>query len=631
MNLKLLFIFLTSAFVTVSCGVGGSSAPATGDSSTSLTTPYDAGAGYGAGEDSCDGITSSGNPYPCCTNTKPQYGNGNCTWYAAYRAATAWGDGFYDLGSLGNAKNWWTSIQNKQNSSADRTAFVHQLGRSLNTDGSNLPVIGSVAIRTIGSFGHVAWVVGVDTSVTPATVTVMEQNCIHDGDKLLSPSFPEAMSNSLRSKTYSASHFQHYITYGVQATGNPPSLNLENSSGASILEATDYQLTFKANDQDGDLQKIEVNWNDGSTVSSKAATDNQVLNFVKTFTTTGAYSWSATAYDRTGKRSPMRTGQFTVKPVVTGTAPTLSMQSNSGAFIAQGEKYTVNFNAADVDGNLSSVIFIWGDGTNPVTQTANNTGQYYFEKYFNTPQSTAWSAYSQDAQGLRSPTIRGSFEVRAPALCLGQNGASFTVGQVESFACPSGQSGSKNRTCQAGGVWSVISDSCTAIPSTCQGYLGGTYSAGQEERLSCPTGQTGYQSHICQNNGWSSTINYCQTPSPSISNAAKTGSLSKRFACSSGATSCVQAGITLTGLNLSNFDYVTVSWNGRVSGSQNIYASSGQVVSKTATSIELWPTVFDASDPVGTCYTWTFKVVKGSASTSTLSLSTGQVCRPSGV
>lgn len=174
------------------------------------------GPGYGAAASSCDGLDSVGNPYPCCTNTKPEYGNGNCTWYAAYRAYTAWGQQFYDLGSLGHARSWWSGIQSIQTRTTNANAFVHRLQLSLNREGAPLPVVGSIAVRTVGTYGHVAWVTAFDLNAN--TVTVKEQNCMHDQDRVL---VSGSLSNSTRSFTYPISNFQHYIRLDAPPV-NPP-------------------------------------------------------------------------------------------------------------------------------------------------------------------------------------------------------------------------------------------------------------------------------------------------------------------------------------------------------------------------------------------------------------------------
>jgi hypothetical protein len=117
-----------------------------------------------------------------------------------------------------------------------------------------------------------------------------------------------------------------------------------------------------------------------------------------------------------------------------------------------------------------------------------------------------------------------------------------------------------------------------------------------------------------------------------LTDAAKTGNLVRNWKCASGSTNCIQAGITLTGVNLSGFESIKVSWSGvRGNDAYTFKAGSSQITSTSDTRIVLWPTVFDGTDPVSTCYTWTFSVTRAGVTTSTVGLSTGSICKPAGV
>jgi surface antigen len=87
------------------------------------------------------------NPYPCCSN------GGNCTWWAWDRACCGWAKG---LPGWGNANQWAGN------------AKAHPSYKVL-----TYPVVGSIANRVAGTYGHVAWV----TAVSGSNVTVTEQNC----------------------------------------------------------------------------------------------------------------------------------------------------------------------------------------------------------------------------------------------------------------------------------------------------------------------------------------------------------------------------------------------------------------------------------------------------------------------
>jgi MYXO-CTERM domain-containing protein len=87
------------------------------------------------------------NPYPCCSN------GGNCTWWSWDRACCHWKVG---LPGWGNANQWAGNARNHPSYNVVST-----------------PVVGSIAVRVAGDYGHVAWV----TAVSGSSVTVTEQNC----------------------------------------------------------------------------------------------------------------------------------------------------------------------------------------------------------------------------------------------------------------------------------------------------------------------------------------------------------------------------------------------------------------------------------------------------------------------
>ena len=122
----------------------------------------------------CDGQTddcpcNANNPYPCCDNGGGNHGN--CTWWGWHSACCNWA---YGLPGWGNAKTWAGFANQHQDFSVV----------------SN-PVVGSIACRDIGTWGHVAWVTGVNGS----NITVTEMNCCN------------GCNNGVRTWNYSASYF----------------------------------------------------------------------------------------------------------------------------------------------------------------------------------------------------------------------------------------------------------------------------------------------------------------------------------------------------------------------------------------------------------------------------------------
>ena len=127
--------------------------------------PAEAGAVYECGgqQDTCQ--CGASNPYPCCDN------GGNCTWWAWHSACCNWS---YGLPGWGNANTWAGN--------ANAHPDFQVVGN---------PVVGSIAARNAGTYGHVAWV----TDVNGGTIIVTEENCC------------TGCNWGMRSWTYNASYF----------------------------------------------------------------------------------------------------------------------------------------------------------------------------------------------------------------------------------------------------------------------------------------------------------------------------------------------------------------------------------------------------------------------------------------
>ena len=120
----------------------------------------------------CGGSTSNGcacgkvNIYPCCSN------DANCTWYAWRSMCCHWNFG---PGNWGNANTWAGN--------AKKNPDVQWLAG---------PVVGAVATRDLGKFGHVAYVV----EVSGGKVRVEEQNCDYGKGGVLSTWYTSAYFNT---------------------------------------------------------------------------------------------------------------------------------------------------------------------------------------------------------------------------------------------------------------------------------------------------------------------------------------------------------------------------------------------------------------------------------------------------
>ncbi len=133
----------------------------------------------------CDSVKSDVGtpPYPCCDNnsnnvaTDPS--DGNCTWYAWYKAKKV--KGWVVPSNWGNGGSWCANA-----AKAGSGGWKVSSTAAKNT------------IACSSSIGHVAWVT--DVSADKKTITVEEMNC------KVSPS---CVGTGLRTKSYSAASFQY--------------------------------------------------------------------------------------------------------------------------------------------------------------------------------------------------------------------------------------------------------------------------------------------------------------------------------------------------------------------------------------------------------------------------------------
>ena len=142
-----------------------------------LLASSEAWAVYACGDqvDTCQ--CGANNPYPCCDN------GGNCTWWAWEAACCNWGVG---LPGWGNANQWVGNA----NANASYSVLSY-------------PVTNAVSCRTLGTYGHVAFV----TSVSGPNISVTEENCWGN--------------YGMRAWNYAASFFQGYITRKGQTQCRP--------------------------------------------------------------------------------------------------------------------------------------------------------------------------------------------------------------------------------------------------------------------------------------------------------------------------------------------------------------------------------------------------------------------------
>lgn len=126
--------------------------------------------------DSCAGVYSPGNPYPCCSYSGIN-GYGNCTFAAWYHAKRFWNVSLptWGGGGLSDAKYWFDKLKDINGYPTSPT-----------------PALYSIAVSTtIHPSGHVAWVM----EIIDNNVVVLEQSCGSGNWGITQTSYPISKFN----------------------------------------------------------------------------------------------------------------------------------------------------------------------------------------------------------------------------------------------------------------------------------------------------------------------------------------------------------------------------------------------------------------------------------------------------
>ncbi|MEI7840108.1 MAG: DUF1566 domain-containing protein, partial [Methylococcaceae bacterium] len=199
----------------------------------------------------------------------------------------------------------------------------------------------------------------------------------------------------------------------IVLTNNSPLLSFV-SGAATVEKDKTYTVNFKATDKDKDLSQIQIDWLDGSDVTSKNAVDGAALSFTHNYTFAGIYALVATALDNAGNVSKDVSKSVTVKePVVAPPvvkAPNISTVDLSSQSITQGDEiiFSVNLSSALPSGYSVKVNygngFVSMDGTGTrfnLTAIPNSSAMYKIGIY-------------DSAGKLQGTQASGSFEVTQP-------------------------------------------------------------------------------------------------------------------------------------------------------------------------------------------------------------------------
>ncbi|MEI6745792.1 MAG: DUF1566 domain-containing protein, partial [Methylococcaceae bacterium] len=159
-------------------------------------------------------------------------------------------------------------------------------------------------------------------------------------------------------------------------TNVAPTLKLISNSPDAVVPApvpnynvgVSYNVTVQANDTDGNLKSVDIDWGDGAKESSAQSNGGVQIPFTHTYNSAGTYTWKVIAYDLNGLTSNSVSKTLRVEnpsvPVVAGFAAPKLLTPENNAYLPlkksmiftwekanQATKYQIIFAA---DSNFSS-------------------------------------------------------------------------------------------------------------------------------------------------------------------------------------------------------------------------------------------------------------------------------------
>src|SRR5439155_1030270 len=153
----------------------------------------------------------------------------------------------------------------------------------------------------------------------------------------------------------------------------PPTLQIMSISPSPTNTTQTFTVNFAANDPDGSISIVTVNWGDGSpteTVSSNL--DTHVYSNIGNRQSKG-FMITINATDNSGS-STVQSQTIIVKDL----PPSVIVGSTSQT-VSTGDTVSVILSATDVDGSVTSITVDWGDGSNPtlLSGTATSASHTY--------------------------------------------------------------------------------------------------------------------------------------------------------------------------------------------------------------------------------------------------------------
>jgi hypothetical protein len=225
-----------------------------------------------------------------------------------------------------------------------------------------------------------------DSAVGPTTITYTAWS--EDGD-------------GARSGTIS-----HTIT--IAAANHAPTISWTSTPG-TVASGQTFSISASGSDQDGNLSAVKIDKNGGAFGYNSASGSSGTSGNNDSATGPTTISYTAWSEDASGARSG--TISQTVTVTAPNAAPTISWTSTPGS-AASGSPYTIAAQAADSNGNLSSVTilkngsaFASGGGGNGSSSSASGNSTD------SGAQTVTYTAYATDSSGATSSPISQSVSI----------------------------------------------------------------------------------------------------------------------------------------------------------------------------------------------------------------------------
>ena len=163
---------------------------------------------------------------------------------------------------------------------------------------------------------------------------------------------------------------------GTTPTNMPPTISFSNPADNATVNTGNITFTVDAADSDGTVASVVFDVNGTSVTATNVGGNTYEINY--NAATAGSYTITATATDDDGATSSDMIN-INVVDNNTNTPPTISFTNPANNASLNTGNATLQVNASDSDGNITSVVF----DVNGTSVTANNMGNDIYEINYN--------------------------------------------------------------------------------------------------------------------------------------------------------------------------------------------------------------------------------------------------------